>query len=105
MNNSLLMTMPDGLLLMGDYLVRSNSSSGDKSLHVHRSSDGKYIGSMGQKGGGLQEFISPLVNRFSINRCIVAHDANGKTGGCLPIDSLITGKEPFMSLPGFDRNI
>ena len=53
----------------------------------------------------MQEFVSPLINRFSINRCIAAHDANGKTRGYLSIDSLIAGKEPFMSLSDFDRNI
>ncbi len=75
--------------------------SDNKFLHVHRcSSDGKYIGSMGQ-GEGPQEFVSPLINRFSINRCI-AHQhmmlCKEKTRGCLSIDSLIVGKRPFMSL-------
>ena len=105
MNDSLLTTMPGDLLLIDDYLVWSDPFSDNKFLHVHRSSDGKYIGSMGQKGEGPQEFVSPLINRFSINRCIAAHDANGKTRGYLSIDSLIVGKEPFMSLSDFDRNI
>ena len=105
MNDSLLTTMPGDLLLIDDYLVWSDPFSDNKFLHVHRSSDGKYIGSMGQKGEGPQEFVSPLINRFSINRCIAAHDANGKTRGYLSIDSLIVGKEPFMSLADFDRNI
>ena len=81
MNDSLLTTMPGDLLLIDDYLVWSDPFSDNKFLHVHRSSDGKYIGSMGQKGEGPQEFVSPLINRFSINRCIAAHDANGKTRG------------------------
>lgn len=105
MNDSLLTTMPGDLLLIDDCLVWSDPFSDNKFLHVHRSSDGKYIGSMGQKGEGPQEFVSPLINRFSINRCIAAHDANGKTRGYLSIDSLIAGKEPFMSLSDFDRNI
>ena len=65
MNDSLLTTMPGDLLLIDDYLVWSDPFSDNKFLHVHRSSDGKY----------------------------------------LSIDSLIVGKEPFMSLSDFDRNI
>ena len=44
MNDSLLTTMPGDLLLIDDYLVWSDPFSDNKFLHVHRSSDGKYIG-------------------------------------------------------------
>lgn len=105
LNDEIETIMPGNLLLVNDYLVWSDPFSMDYFLHVHDAVNGKELGSMGRKGEGPQEFVSPLISRHWSDHAIFAYDANGNTRGYLSVDSLIVGKEPFLGRPDVEKKL
>ena len=105
LSNEIFTTMPGDLLMSEGYLIWSDPFAHDFFIHVHDASTGKEIGTMGKIGEGPQEFVSPMVSRFSIDRQIFAQDANGNTVGYLSLDSLLLQRPPFVELSEFEKSL
>lgn len=105
LNDDILTVMPGDLVLTGNYLVWSDPFSKDYFLHVHDAVSGDKIGDCGKIGEGPEEFVTPSISRFSNDNCIFACDANGTTVGYLSIDSLVEGKNTFIPLSDFEKEL
>lgn len=105
LSNEIVTTMPGDLFMADEFLVWSDPFARDYFIHVHDASTGKVVGTMGKVGEGPQEFVTPSVSRFCVDRQVFAQDANGNTVGYLSLDSLLLQRNPFITLTEFEKTL
>ncbi|MCQ4874130.1 TolB-like 6-bladed beta-propeller domain-containing protein [Butyricimonas paravirosa] len=96
--DSMFTQMPGILILCDHYLVWEDPFRSDYFLHVIDLNTKKEVGVMGEFGRGPKEFITPIPTK-SIGNKIFTYDLNLDQQAYYSIDSLLAGKDPFISHP------
>lgn len=96
--DSMFTQMPGILILCDHYLVWEDPFRSDYFLHVIDLNTKKEVGVMGEFGRGPKEFITPISTK-SIGNKIFTYDLNLDQQAYYSIDSLLAGKDPFISHP------
>lgn len=96
--DSMFTQMPGVLILCDHYLVWEDPFNPDYFLHVVDIDAKQEIGVMGEFGRGPKEFNMPVLAK-SIGNKIFAYDLNLDQQAYYSIDSLLAGKDPFISHP------
>lgn len=96
--DSMFTRMPGSLILCDHYLVWQDPFNPDYFLHVVDIDTKKEVGVMGEFGRGPKEFNTPSLAK-SIGNKIFTYDLNLDQQAYYSIDSLLAGKDPFISRP------